>query len=99
MTALNSFPAGQNMLPAEAPQAGTPGAVTLVLGGNFAGVQAPKVTQPAPGATASKGTGGGSTGSTVTAANPGPSSSAGAVQSRNAGANICSGLPPAYNPG
>ena len=99
MTALNSFPAGQNMLPEDAYQGGSPGAVTLVLGGNFTGVQAPKVTQPAPSASASKGTSGRATGSTVTAANPGPSTGASAVQSRNAGANICSGLPPAYNPG
>ena len=87
------------MLPEDAYQGGSPGAVTLVLGGNFTGVQAPKVTQPAPSASASKGTSGRATGSTVTAANPGPSTGASAVQSRNAGANICSGLPPAYNPG
>jgi LCP family protein required for cell wall assembly len=99
MTALNSVPAGQDTLPEEAPRAGSRGSVTLVLGGNFTGVQAPKVTQPTPKATASKGTSGGSAGSTVTAANPSPSTGASVVQSRNAGASICSGLPPAYNPG
>lgn len=98
MTALNAFPAGQNTLAVDAPQAGRPGPVTLVLGANFTGVQAPKATLPAPSATASKGASGSATGSTVTA-NPRPSSSASAVQSRNAGSSICSGLPPAYNPG
>jgi hypothetical protein len=100
MTALNSFPAGENTVPADAPdKVGSPGTVTLVLGGNFTGVQAPKPTQPAPSPTTSQGKGSSSTGSTVTAVNPAPSTGASAVQSRNAGASICSGLPPAYSPG
>lgn len=100
MTALTSFPVGQNTLPDEATnQVGSPGTVTLVLGANFTGVHAAQLTQPAPSAAASKGTSGGAAGKTVTAANPSPSAGAGAVQSRNAGANICSGLPPAYSPG
>jgi LCP family protein required for cell wall assembly len=100
MTSLSSFPAGQNTVPADAAdQVGSPGPVTLVLGANFAGVHAPQVTQPAPSATASSSKSGSSTGSTVPAANPAPSTGAGAVQSRNAGANICSGLPPAYSSG
>jgi LCP family protein required for cell wall assembly len=100
MTGLTSFPAGQNTVPEDAPdQVGGPGPVTLVLGANFTGVQAPKVTSPAPSPTAAKGTSGSSGGSTVTAVNPAPSTGASAVQSRNAAANICSGLPPAYSPG
>jgi LCP family protein required for cell wall assembly len=99
MTALNSFPAGQNTLPEEQSQVGSPGAVTLVVGSNFTGVQAPKATQPAPSATTSKGKSGSSAGSPGTGASPSPSSGAAAVQSRNAGANICSGLPPSYSPG
>jgi hypothetical protein len=100
MTALKSVPTGQNTVPADATdQVGAPGAVTLVLGADFTGVQAPQVTQPAPSPSPSKGkTGSTSTGSTVTAVNPGPTTGAGAVQSRNAGASICSGLPPAYSP-
>jgi LCP family protein required for cell wall assembly len=97
MTALNSFPAGQNTLPEDASdQVGSAGTVTLVLGANFTGVHAPPVTQPTPTAAPSKGSSGGTT---VTAANPGPSTGASAVQSRNAGTSICSGLPPAYSPG
>jgi len=94
-TALTSFPGGQNTLPEEVSQTGRPGPVTLILGANFTGVQLPKVTQPAPSATASKGKTGTSGGGTVSAANPGPTSGASKVQSRNAGASICSGLPPA----
>jgi LCP family protein required for cell wall assembly len=98
-TALNAFPAGQNMLPESVSQIGAPGPVTLVLGGNFTGVQAPKVAQPAPSSTTAKSTKGAGTGSTVTAVNPAPTTGASAVQQRNAGANICSGLPPAFSPG
>jgi hypothetical protein len=36
---------------------------------------------------------------TTVAGQPAPSNSVGAVQSRNGGASICSGLPSAYNPG
>ena len=99
MTALNKFPAGQNTLPSGArDQVGSPGTITLVLGANFTGVHQPQVTRPSPSASPSKGTSGRAAGNTVTAANPGPRTGAGAVQSRNAGTNICSGLPPAYSP-
>lgn len=97
--ALKAFPAGQNTLPETASQIGSPGPVTLILGANFTGVQPPKVSQPAPRSTASKSTSGKGTGTTATAASPAPTTGASAVQSRNAGASICSGLPPAYNPG
>ncbi len=92
MTALKSFPAGQNTLPETEPQEGSPGTVTLTLGADFAGVAQPAVAQPA--ASGTKGT---STKNKPAAA-PAPSSSTAAVESRNAGANICSGLPPAYTP-
>jgi hypothetical protein len=85
MTALKATPAAQNLLAEPAPQTGQPGPVTLVIGSDFAGVTAPAATHPAPGhgqaATGSTGTG----------------TSQAAVQSRNAGASICSGLP-AANP-
>ena len=100
MSALSSFPTGKNTVPDDAAdQIGGPGPVNLVLGANFTGVQAPQVTQPAPSATASSTKSGSSTGTTVPVANPAPSTGASAVQSRNAGADICSGLPPAYSPG
>lgn len=93
MTGLTSVPAGQNTLAEAAPQAGSPGPVTLTLGADFTGVSQPKAAQPAASGTPSKGSGG----SSSTA--PAPSSSAATVESRNAGASICSGLPPAYTPG
>jgi len=100
MTALNGSPTGDNTLPEPDPQAGSPGPVTLVLGADFAGVN-PAAVQKASGTTT---TGkhhrhrSASTGTTV-AAGPTPTSSIGAVESRNAGSNICSGLPAAYSPG
>jgi hypothetical protein len=100
MTGLKSFPAGQNTLAEPAWQAGSPGPVTLILGADFAGVN-----PPAPAATTGtknhgkKGKGGkGSTSGTSPVVST-PAPGAGAVQSRNAGASICSGLPPAYAPG
>ena len=93
MTALKSFPAGQNTLAEPASQAGKPGVVTLTLGTDFAGVNPPaRATHHRSKSAKSKS--GGSSAVSVAAQN-GP----GAVQSRNAGASICSGLPPAYNPG
>ena len=89
MTALTSFPAGQNTLAEPALQAGSPGPVTLTLGANFAGVS--QAAAPQPSASSSK--------AASTPAPPAPSSSAAAVQSRNAASSICSGLPPAYTPG
>jgi LCP family protein required for cell wall assembly len=77
MTALKTFPAGQNTLAEPASQIGTPGPVTLILGNDFAGVN-PTVGHQAKGKHRRAG-----------------HSNAGGVQSRNAGASICSGLPPA----
>jgi LCP family protein required for cell wall assembly len=97
MLALSKFPAGQNLLAEPAPQLGSPGPVTLVLGADFAGVKAPAL-RPANG---KSGTGkpksgktksGPGAGSVLSAAGQnGPS----AVQARNAASSICSGLPPA----
>jgi LCP family protein required for cell wall assembly len=80
MTALKTFPAGQNTLAEPASQIGTPGPVTLILGNDFAGVNPLPTTvgHQAKGKHRRVG-----------------HSSAGSVQSRNAGASICSGLPPA----
>ncbi len=98
MTALKSFPAGQNTLAEPAWQVGTAGPVTLILGSDFAGVNAPAPAthQAASGKTAAgkkhrKSSSGG--GGRATAASKGTQNGPGAVQSRNAGANICSGLP------
>jgi LCP family protein required for cell wall assembly len=92
MTGLKSAPAAQNLLAEPAPQTGQPGAVTLVIGSDFAGVNAPAVAHPASRTGPSQAAGGG-TGS----ASPATQTT---VQSRNAGASICSGLPQANpNPG
>jgi LCP family protein required for cell wall assembly len=98
MTALKAAPAAQNLLAEPAPQAGTAGPVTLTLGSDFAGVKpppAPSAGQAGHGKTAKgkhgkagRGSGRGSSGGY---------GSATFVQSRNAGASICSGLP-ASNP-
>ena len=97
MTALKAPSAGQNTLVEPAPQAGSAGPVTLILGANFAGVNPPAAVKSA----VVKHTGGKRRKHTSTsvASQPGPSNSAGAVEARNAGASICSGLPPAYAPG
>jgi LCP family protein required for cell wall assembly len=91
MTALkvsspSAFPAGQNTLAEPASQVGSPGAVTLILGTDFTGVNPP---------TAHKATAGGGKKHTRRRHSAGASGTTGpgAVQSRNAGANICSGLP------
>ncbi len=95
MTALKSFPAGQNTLAEPAWQVGTPGPVTLILGTDFAGVNPPAPQQPAT----TKARGGKKhKKQTTTSGNTTPVSAAiqdgpGAVQSRNAAANICTGLP------
>ncbi len=94
--ALKSFPAGQNTLAEPASQIGAYGTITLILGTDFAGVNPlPAATQPKSGKASKKAKA--SNSSPGTAA--GPSSGPGAVQSRNAGASICTGLPPAYAPG
>ena len=82
MTALTKLPAGQDLLAEPASQLGVPGTVTLVLGTDFAGVK----TTLSTGKAAKKKHRGGGSGST---GSPSP----GVVQSRNAAANICSGLP------
>jgi hypothetical protein len=92
MTSLKASPAAQNLLAEPAPQTGTSGPVTLVLGSDFAGVKpppAPPAGQPGHGKPhkarhASSSAGGGYGSATF-------------VQSRNAGSSICSGLP-ASNP-
>jgi LCP family protein required for cell wall assembly len=86
MTALTSAPAAQSLLTEPAPQTGQPGPVTLVLGTDFAGVNPPAA--PPPGTAGHH------------KQHRHPASGAGLVQSRNAGASICSGLPAANpNPG
>jgi LCP family protein required for cell wall assembly len=95
MTALKAAPAGQDTLAAPAAQAGSPGPVTLILGADFAGVNPTAVQHIERSVKHRKH--GKTTGGTVVVSQP--SSPAGAVQSRNAGASICSGLPPAYSPG
>jgi LCP family protein required for cell wall assembly len=90
MQALEAAPAAQNLLPEPAPQTGTVGPVTLIIGSDWAGVDRPAPPRPAaraghakPGRPAA-----------------GSQGSSGAIQTRNAGANICSGLPAANpNPG
>jgi LCP family protein required for cell wall assembly len=88
MRALTTFPAGQNLLVEPAPQIGSPGPVTLTLGADFAGVKAPaapsgKGTKPGKKSSA------GGTSTVLTTGQGGPNS----VQTRNAAANICAGLP------
>jgi LCP family protein required for cell wall assembly len=97
MTALTAFPAGQNTLAEPASQEGQPGAVTLTLGSDFAGVNT-AATQVAHRARHGRRARTRASDDALTpsrAIRTGP----GAVQSRNGAANICSGLPPAYNPG
>jgi LCP family protein required for cell wall assembly len=95
MRALKSFPAGQDTLSEPASQIGTAGTITLDLGADFTGVN-PAAPDAAKGKPGKATTGIDSAAGGTTASDPtGP----GAVQSRNAGANICSGLPPAYAPG
>lgn len=98
-TSLSAFPAGQNTLPSTAQQTGTPGGViTLVLGSDFTGVKAPK-TAPVPAATTAAPSKAAPSSPAPAKTTPPPTTGASAVQQRNAGASICSGLPPAFNPG
>jgi LCP family protein required for cell wall assembly len=92
MTALSSFPAGNNTLNEPNWQVGHDGPVTLVLGADFAGVN-----KPALGTHRGKKSKSGSSSATP-AVSKSVTSGPGAVESRNGGQNICSGLPPAYNP-
>jgi LCP family protein required for cell wall assembly len=102
MTALKAAPAAQNLLAEPAPQAGTAGPVTLTLGSDFAGVKPPPA--PSAGKTGHGKTGHGKTatgrrGKAGSGSGSGSSGGSGGygsatfVQSRNAGASICSGLP------
>ncbi|MGP7996371.1 MAG: LCP family protein [Streptosporangiaceae bacterium] len=87
MTELKSAPAAQNTLTEPAPQTGAPGPVTLTLGADFAGVLAPG---------AHHGTGHADRGKKAkSTAPPASSGHQATVQTRNAGASICSGLPQA----
>ena len=97
ITALKAAPAAQNQLAEPAPQAGTAGPVTLDLGSDFTGVSGPA----APHSVVK----GGKTASHRKTVAPGRTGGTGGtsgqtVQSRNAAASICSGLPQANpNPG
>ncbi len=88
MTDLKGSPAGQNSLAEPAPQTGVPGTVTLTLGADWAGVVSPAAHHAASGKTSKTGKGK----SKSTAASQGNQAT---VQTRNAGASICSGLPQA----
>jgi len=92
MNALKATPAAQNELAEPAPQEGSAGPVTLDLGSDFTGVSAPAAPHPA-----AKGGKAGSGKKTATADGTGGTGGTGgtAVQSRNAAASICSGLPTA----
>jgi hypothetical protein len=84
MTALTAAPAAQDLLAEPAPQRGRAGPVTLILGTDFAGVSPAAGAQPSARA-------GHHRHRRHQASTAGP----GSVQSRNAGASICSGLPTA----
>jgi len=88
MTALKTAPAAQDLLTEPAPQVGTAGPVTLVLGTGFAGVKAPPASKAGKHGKPRHGKATGSSGG-------GGYGSPTFVQSRNAGASICSGLPAA----
>ena len=90
MTALkvsspSKFPAGQNTLAEPAGQIGKPGPVTLILGTDFTGVKPPTAHKNATAGAGKK--------HKRRARNSASGTGPGAVQSRNAGASICSGLP------
>jgi len=94
-TALRATPSTQNLLAEPAPQTGRPGPVTLLIGSDFAGVSAPAAAHSATGSGAGKGKA--AAGGSAAGASPGAQTT---VQSRNAGASICSGLPQSNpNPG
>ena len=91
MTQLKGTPAAQNTLAEPAPQTGAPGTVTLTLGADWAGVLTPAAHHAATGK-AGKPKGNGASGASQ--------GNQATVQTRNAGASICSGLPQANpNPG
>jgi LCP family protein required for cell wall assembly len=89
MTALKATPAAQNLLQEPTPQTGTAGPVTLIIGPDWAGVDRPAPPHPAKARHTKPGQ--------PAAGSQGNSA---AIQARNAGASICSGLPAANpNPG
>jgi hypothetical protein len=90
-TALKAAPAAQNLLAEPAPQAGQPGPVTLVIGSDFAGVN-PPAARFASGSGQAGASGKGKAGRSAASSSPATQTT---VQSRNAGASICSGLPQA----
>jgi LCP family protein required for cell wall assembly len=94
MTALKTTPAAQNLLPEPAPQTGMAGPITLIIGSDWAGVNRP--APPPPAAKAGRHSKSGKPGKPAASSQ----GSARAIQTRNAGASICSGLPAANpNPG
>jgi hypothetical protein len=87
MTALRATPAAQNLLPEPGPQTGAAGPVTLIIGSDWMGVDRPAAPHSAAHAKPGKRA-------------AGRQGSSGAIQARNAGTSICSGLPAANpNPG
>ena len=101
MTALKSFPAGQNTLAEPAWQVGDRGPGDAGPGHRFrrGGHGTHKATKHKTGSGKHKNSGSNAGGSSSTAVSQAIQNGPGAVQSRNAGASICSGLPPAYTPG
>ena len=93
-TALKATAAARNLLAEPAPQTGRPGPVTLIIGSDFAGVNAPAAPHSAGGSGQPAATGKDQAGRAAASSSPAAPTT---VQSRNAGASICSGLP-AANP-
>jgi hypothetical protein len=90
MTALKATPTAQNLLQEPTPQTGTAGPVTLIIGSDWVGVDRPAPPHPAAKAGHAR------PGRPAAGSQHG----SGAIQTRNAGASICSGLPAANpNPG
>jgi LCP family protein required for cell wall assembly len=94
MLSLKNFPVGQNLLTEPAPQDGKLGPVNLILGADFAGVKPPAPDQTTTLTKAAKKLKHHKASDSSTADEPSSKNSGpGAVESRNAAANICSGLP------
>jgi LCP family protein required for cell wall assembly len=92
LTQLKGTPAAQNTLAEPAPQTGAAGTVTLTLGADWAGVLAPSAQHATTGKAGKGKSKGKAASGTSTGASQGNQAS---VQTRNAGASICSGLPQA----
>jgi LCP family protein required for cell wall assembly len=104
MTALkvsnaNNFATGDDTVSEPDSQIGTPGPVTLILGSDFTGVDKPAPVKPAKSAKEKGHHPTPAASSSAPAVSTAIQNGAGAVQSRNAAASICSNLPPAYTPG